>query len=115
MAHFWQTGPGSHLAFKIAAPANARGNFSLGSTTRSGHWPVSGFPVLHRAPDAFGRRWHFDLAHAEFRKRVDHRICDGRQRADAAGFPRTLHAERIGLGGHGGALALNRREITLPP
>ena len=35
-------------------------------------------------PDAFRRRRHFDVPDAEFRQRVDQRIRNRRERADAA-------------------------------
>ena len=39
-------------------------------------------PPLHRRPHARGRARHVDVAHAERRERVDHRVDDRRRRAD---------------------------------
>ena len=62
-----------------------------------------------RAPHPLGRRRHLDVAHAEIRERIHHRVRDRRHRADAAGLAAALDAERIGLGRHRIALDVDAR------
>ena len=58
---------------------------------------------------------HFDVADAERRKRIDQRVADRREHADIAGFAGTLDPERVGLGRHWIALAIDCREAVGAP
>ena len=52
--------------------------------------------LLDRAPQAFGRQRHLDMADAERLQRVDDGVGDRRRRADRAGLAAAFDAERIG-------------------
>src|SRR5439155_6194719 len=51
--------------------------------------------LLDRAPQAFGRQRHLDMADAERLQRVDDGVGDRRRRADRAGLAAAFDAERV--------------------